>query len=357
MIEAFASHMPRRAHDRSWPAAVARLTAEIVAVADSYVRAGGDVSIVNQTLIVSLRGPKAGFASWKWRFAGTDVEKEFRGRDPAKPEYRATFGDVLHTKPRAHSIDSAAAAAKQPATLKRVLDAVDHAVAKGQKPLIQIDLDLCGIDRTERLVPVLERTFAQHGIAVSPRQLTVLPSSDQSGFLRFVQESGLAALYPTQDWSQVFATYGKERAAAPFTLEVVAPGLAELAGEVRRRGGEVGFNTMRPEAERWSTELVLRGAGLANAPLKMVRDGVAPNTKLKADATRALEAEGFTTVAVFDDNVANRRVIQQAAKLGEGVLSIQVVPRGYVSTDDPAPSASSPLAVADFSRVKSPPDR
>ena len=350
MIEAFASHMPRRAHDRSWPAAVARLTSEIVAVADSYVRAGGDVSIVNQTLVVSLRGPKAGFASWKWRFAGTDVEKEFRGRDPAKPEYRATFGDVLHTKPRAHSIDSAAAAAKQQATLKRVLDAVDQAVAKGQKPLIQIDLDLCGIDRTERLVPVLERTFAQHGIAVSPRQLTVLPSSDKGGFLRFVQESGLLARYPTHDWNQVFATYGRERAAAPFTLEVVAPGLIELAAELRRRGGEVGFNTMRPEAERWSTELVLRVAGLADAPLKMMPDNLAPHTRFKADATRAFEAEGFTTVAVFDDNVANRRVIQQAAQLGEGVLSIQVVPRGYVSTDEPGISEKSPLAVSDFSR-------
>ena len=53
-------------------------------------------------------------------------------------------------------------------------------------------------------------------------------------------------------------------------LDLTARELAIVEFLAERRGGEVGFNTMRPEAERWSTQLVLRGAGLANAPLKMV---------------------------------------------------------------------------------------
>lgn len=220
--------------------------------------------------------------------------------------------DYAHTVPAA-----------QDAVLKSVLEKVQQATRRrrfhpsGPEPAVAIDVDLCGLVPLQRIMDAARaisgpRDGAPDGILelAGPGTLPVLPTHAPGSWREFVRSSGLGERYPGVDFEQLrgeFLRAFQSRPREKLRTDRVNAGLGRFVWDVRDAGGRVVFCTGRRERFREVTEQALADAGVPDATLLFAQeDGTRPVAEAKAEQLRRL---GVDVIAVFDDELANRRAV------------------------------------------------
>lgn len=204
--------------------------------------------------------------------------------------------------------------AAQPAVLTEVVRRVTE-LADTHRPVVVIDLDLCGLVPRQRAVRATRlisgiRAGAPDGVKelAHPESLVGLPSYAEPAWSRFLQFTGLAERYPRVSWPAVHAEFQTAffRPWHRLRTDEAAPGLTAFAGAVERAGGAIVFNTARRDRVRVHTEHVLAANGLGHAMLLTHPDArTASIAEHKVAALRRVDPAPI--VAIFDDLTANRR--------------------------------------------------
>lgn len=256
--------------------------------------------------------------------------------------------------------------AEQDAVLRGVLDRV-RARAQARRdrpalppPTVVIDVDCCALVPTERAVRALRelrlptaRGAGGKPVPVDPGAFAVLPSDSRPAWDRFVRRNGLDLTCPGVDWAGAYAEFlrGFYRPWDRLRTDRASPGLTRFVRDVERIGGVVVLNTGRRDRVRAHTRDVLGRYGIGHLPLlTQPDDRTAPVADLKV--VNLKRGGPWDVVAVFDDNLANRRAM--AAAYPEALV-VAVEPPNFTS-DRPegAPPADRAPLIATFERLPDP---
>ena len=271
-------------------------------------------------------------------------------------------------------------AACQLRTLAELERRIVEAVARGLRPVVEIDLDLCALRPVFRTKAALRQVGEEFSIAefIAPDTLPLLPGYSDEAWLAFVQRLDLPVRYPAVRWlenGRALRTAGTPFArfhSLYWTTEWLredepTAGLGAFANLVEASGGRVVFLSGRwLEAQVEPSLESLRRAGIANPRLLIGNPWhetlVAPGQATLSDAAvkawrqATIVREIGTPIAVIDDRAANRLAILRSHS--HPIASVAIAIPGF--TVDPV-ALDAPLRIStfeDFSRtIDSPPLR
>ena len=245
---------------------------------------------------------------------------------------------------------------EQDDVLKQVLNTVQERTRKRRwdarlpRPVVVIDLDLCGIVPLQRTLDAARaisgpRPGAPEGILelAKPSCLPVLPTFAESTWRNFVEVSGLGQKYPQVDWRQVYTEFLRafSRPWERLRTDEVNAGLPRFVWDVQDAGGQVVFCTGRKERVRRYTEEVLDTAGVPQSVLLCMPDvQTRPISEMKVEKLR--ELGDIDVVAVFDDVLANRIAI---TKEFSEALAVAVEVPGLATERQPGQPVSDKVPV------------
>lgn len=265
-------------------------------------------------------------------------------------------------------------------TLAELARRVGEAVARGMRPVVEIDLDLCALRPVFRTKAALRQVGEEFSIPefIAPDTLPLLPGYSDEAWLAFVQRLDLPARYPALRWIE--SGRASRSAGTPFarfhslywTTEWLredepTAGLGAFVNSVEASGGHVVFLSGRwLEAQVEPSLESLRRAGIARPRLLIGNPWhetlVAPGQATLSDAAvkawrqATIVREMGTPIAVIDDRAANREAI--VSSHSHPVASVAIAIPGF--TADPV-VLDAPLRLStfeDFSRtIDSPPLR
>jgi hypothetical protein len=256
-----------------------------------------------------------------------------------------------------------------PAVQLRTLRAVFRQVAEasrasGPRPVVEVDLDLCGlmpVHRTRRALAAVAREFGVARLG-EPEGLPTLPGYSDEAWSAFVDLMGLRSSRPDLDW-------GRRAPGSPFRrfhdlywmLDGMAedrptPGLGAFVHRVSELGGDVVFISGRWLKAHVQVSLrCLRRAGITSPKLVIGNDRheslvpagtpAASDAEAKAALQAEVRARFGRPVAVVDDRAANRLAVAGASGDPAGVLGVAICIPGF--SCDPA-GARAPLRISSF---------
>ncbi len=250
-------------------------------------------------------------------------------------------------------------------TMAAVLRRVAAVAAKGETPIIEMDLDLCALLPILRTKAALVEAGNEFGIDLFRKAdvLPLLPGYTAEAWATFVATHGLAEKYPQWPWDQHMddsTPFGRFQRlywrTKLMTEDRPAPGLGVFVRRVTDLGGRVVFISGRWLPEHLPISLAcLRRGGVVDPLLVIGNDR---HESLVSDPAHAVSDAGAKVahqarvqekygrpIAVVDDRMANRMAIVTALNDRYDVLSIAVAVPGF--TCDPA-AAHEPLLLSSF---------
>lgn len=252
-------------------------------------------------------------------------------------------------------------------TLQTVLDSIRAGRGSGDRPVVEIDLDLCALRPAYRTRRALETVGNEFGIPefLEPRCIDPLPGYSDEAWLAFLDALDLECRHPRLIWK----TDGRASRApgTPFgrfhalywTVDWMVedsptPGLGAFVHLVEREGGRVVFLSGRwLDEHRAPTLRALRRAGIPDPQLvignpwhpTLVADPAeaVSDARIKAWHQQVILRDHGQPVAIVDDRQGNRDAVVRA--LPGCPLSIAIAIPGF--TCDPA-TLEAPLRLSTF---------
>lgn len=252
-------------------------------------------------------------------------------------------------------------------TLSRVIHEVQAAALRGERPVVEVDLDLCAVRpilRTRKALKTVGDYF-QLGEFSTDQTLPLLPGYSDEAWHQFILSMELEQRHPELEWT--CEGRPSRRPGTPFALfhahywelgglqeDSPTPGLGSFVHRIETSGGQVVFLSGRwlPEHES-PTLATLRRAGIPNPNLiignpwheTLVHDrsDAVSDSAIKAWRQAEIARRFGRPVAIIDDRQGNRSAVQSSNS--HDILGIAIAIPGF--TCDPV-TASVPLRISTF---------
>ena len=243
-------------------------------------------------------------------------------------------------------------------TLAKILSRVRQRTNERQidptlpKAVVVLDVDYTAVMHIRRSEEAIRRVAERYAIEAlaNPAELPLLPTYEDAGFQRWVDEMGLREAYPEVDWEE-FAddVSGASWSSDLRRTEVVTPGLVELIRRVKYTGGKVVFLTGRRSSERDDVLAVLEAGGVKN-PNLITKSSSKKTPVWKAERVPEIEAAYGEIVAVIDDMKDNRDAIVGALPPERDVMSVPIAVPGFTTDITPEELEASEWRVSTLER-------
>jgi hypothetical protein len=230
-------------------------------------------------------------------------------------------------------------------TIKRIYANAKKVRARGEVPVVQIDLDLTALQPVERTVAALQHVAGRFGIRELEDPLSnfdTLPGYTTGAFQQWLDSSGLRKKYPDMDWGNfeidgasaenpegaVYNQFRHRYWRGNLARDRVAPGLVEFVHDFENNPdirGKVLFNSGRNGEFRDVSLQALKAGGIENPTLYIGKIPGMTDAQVKTHRQAEFRSHG-TTVAVIDDRAGNGNAVKRE---NPGALRVAAFAAGF----------------------------
>ena len=249
-------------------------------------------------------------------------------------------GDKIVYFNKKHKLNKVIEEDVQKNTINKLFDKIDQVIKKGEKPVVEIDLDLTAFDPANRTIKALKAAGSKYNISefLNPEtNFDLLPGYTREAWTNFLCRNKLSEKYPHLKWlgykdatgdeTNVYSVFHTTYWTTEWLIEdTLVAGIVDFVKEIEQKGAVALFISGRWDPLQFtpSREVLIRG-GISN-PVLLI--GNPQHDKISDAESKALKQEEIrkdygTPVAIIDDRIDNRAAVCNANP-GIDMLSIGI---------------------------------
>lgn len=249
-------------------------------------------------------------------------------------------GDKIVYFNKKHKLNKVIEEDVQKNTINKLFDKIEQVIKKGEKPVVEIDLDLTAFDPANRTIKALKAAGSKYNISefLNPEtNFDLLPGYTREAWTNFLCRNKLSEKYPHLKWlgykdatgdeTNVYSVFHTTYWTTEWLIEdTLVAGIVDFVKEIEQKGAVALFISGRWDPLQFtpSREILIRG-GISN-PVLLI--GNPQHDKISDAESKALKQEEIrkdygTPVAIIDDRIDNRAAVCNANP-GIDMLSIGI---------------------------------